>query len=160
MQVSIVSHGNYNLTTYSKNDVLSLDANLYETNAADLKNIIPKIKQVIDDSGYKDQLFSVSFVQENPTVINDEKLTGLAIKIIGNINGKGVITTDYGQVPFFNDDFAYFQQKIPGVYFLLGGSNFKKGMIAMNHAPNFEVDEESISVGVSSFSSLIVERLK
>jgi len=149
-----------NFTIYSKNNVLFLDANLYETNAAELKNIIPKIKQVIDDSGFKDQLLSVSFVQENPTVINDEKLTGLAIKTLENTNGKGIITTDYGQVPFFNDDFAYFQQKIPGVYFLLGGSNFKKGMIAMNHTPNFEVDEESISVGVSSFSSLIVERLK
>jgi metal-dependent amidase/aminoacylase/carboxypeptidase family protein len=33
-------------------------------------------------------------------------------------------------------------------------------MIAMNHAPNFEVDEESIRVGVKVFSSLIVERLK
>ncbi|MFP7655172.1 M20/M25/M40 family metallo-hydrolase [Chryseobacterium proteolyticum] len=60
---------------------------------------------------------------------------------------------------FFNDDFAYFQQKIPGVYFLLGGSNFEKEMIAMNHSPNFQVDEESIRTGVKYFSSLIIERL-
>jgi hypothetical protein len=29
----------------------------------------------------------------------------------------------------------------------------------MNHAPNFNVDEESIKIGVRSFSSLIIERL-
>lgn len=32
-------------------------------------------------------------------------------------------------------------------------------MIAMNHAPDFKVDEECIRTGVKSFSSLIIERL-
>jgi metal-dependent amidase/aminoacylase/carboxypeptidase family protein len=45
------------------------------------------------------------------------------------------------------------------VYFFLGGSNVEKGIIAMNHAPNFQVDEESIRVGVRSFSSLLIARL-
>jgi metal-dependent amidase/aminoacylase/carboxypeptidase family protein len=146
-------------TTYAKNDQLFLEADLYETNASNLKNIIPAIKQVIADSHYEKQLLSVSFIQENPTVINDEKLTNMAIKTTEAIYGKGIVATDYGQVPFFNDDFAYFQQKIPGVYFLLGGSNLKKGMIAMNHAPNFEMDEESIRTGVNCFSALLLERL-
>lgn len=148
-----------NFTSYSKNDELFLEANLYETNSSNLKDIIPKIKQVIEASGYKDQLLSVSFIRENPTVINDEKLTKIAVETLENIYGKGFITTDYGQIPFFNDDFVYFEQKIPGVYFFIGGSNFEKGIIAMNHAPSFEVDEESIRTGVKSFSSLILERL-
>ncbi|MCU0341899.1 MAG: amidohydrolase, partial [Spirosomaceae bacterium] len=62
--------------------------------------------------------------------------------------------------PFSNDDFAYFQQKVPGVYFFLGGSNFQKGLIAMIHAPNFGVEEESIRTGVKVFSSLLFEKLK
>jgi metal-dependent amidase/aminoacylase/carboxypeptidase family protein len=148
-----------NFVIYDKNGELFLQAYLYETNAANLGNIIPKIKQLIEASDYKNQLLSVSFIQENPTVINDEKLTDAAIKTLDNIYGKGFVAADYGQVPFFNDDFAYFQQKIPGVYFLLGGSNFEKGMIAMNHAPNFRVDEACIKTGVKSFSSLILERL-
>jgi metal-dependent amidase/aminoacylase/carboxypeptidase family protein len=149
-----------NFITYSENGVLFLEAYLYETNSANLKDIIPKITQVIEANGHKDKLLSVSFIQENPTVINDEKLTDMAVKTLDNIYGKGFVITDYGQVPFFNDDFAYFQQKTPGVFFLLGGSNFEKGIIAMNHAPNFRVDEECIRTGVKSFSSLILERLK
>ena len=147
-----------NFISYVEKDVLFLNAYLYETNAAKLKDIIPTIKQVIEANGYKDKLISVSYIQENPTVINDERLTNIAIKTLDNIYGKGLVVTDYGQVPFFNDDFAYFQQKTPGVFFFLGGSNFQKGMIAMNHAPNFEVDEECIKTGVKSFSSLILER--
>ena len=149
-----------NFTNYSENNELFLEANLYETNSTNLNEIIPKIKQVIEASNFKDKLLSVTFVQENPTVNNDKKLTGIAIKTLDGIYGKGFVVIDYGQVPFFNDDFAFFQQKIPGVYFLLGGSNFEKGIIAMNHSPNFEVDEECIRIGVESFSSLIKERLK
>jgi metal-dependent amidase/aminoacylase/carboxypeptidase family protein len=149
-----------NFSNRSKNDTLFIESDIYETNLANLKNIIPIIKQTIKDNGYKDQLLSVSFIKENPTVINNPRLTSISIKILDNIYGKGYVKADYGQVPFFNDDFSYFQQKINGVYFLLGGSNFEKGIIAMNHAPNFGVDEECIRTGVKTFSSLIFERLK
>jgi metal-dependent amidase/aminoacylase/carboxypeptidase family protein len=149
-----------NFDTYNKNGELFLEAYLYETDSSNLKNIIPKIKQVIDASDYKNQLTSISFIQENPTVMNNKKLTDIAIRTLDDMYGKGFVVSDYGQVPFFNDDFAYFQQKIPGVYFLLGGSNFEKGIIAMNHAPNFKVDEACIRTGVKSFSFLIFERLK
>ena len=148
-----------NFSSRFKNGVFSLEAYLYETNPSNLKDLIPRIRQAIEDSGYKEQLLSVSFIQENPTVINDKKLTNMALKTLENIYRKEVVLTDYGQVPFFNDDFTYFQQKVPGVYFFLGGSNPEKEIIAMNHSPNFEFDEESIRTGVRCFSSLILERL-
>ncbi|MCT4151117.1 amidohydrolase [Elizabethkingia anophelis] len=149
-----------NFLSGSDDKSFSMKAYIYETNADKLKEIIPQIKQVLETNGYKDQLLSVSYIQENPTVFNDKNLTSLATETLEKIYGKIVMVKDYGQVPYFNDDFAFFQQKKQGVYFLLGGSNFKKGIIAMNHTPDFEVDEESIRNGVKSFSSLIYERLK
>jgi metal-dependent amidase/aminoacylase/carboxypeptidase family protein len=144
--------------TRTENGELILDTYLYETTAANLVNIIPRIERTIETSGHKNQLLSVSYVQENPTILNDPKLTRLAINTLQQTQGADVKLA-YGQVPFFNDDFAYFQQKIPSVYFFLGGSNAEKGLIAMNHSPDFQVDEESIRVGVRSFSSLIIARL-
>ncbi|HFK5564776.1 TPA: M20 family metallopeptidase [Elizabethkingia anophelis] len=149
-----------NFLSGSDDKSFSMKAYIYETNADKLKEIIPQIKQVLETNGYKDQLLSVSYIQENPTVFNDKNLTSLATETLERIYGKMVMVKDYGQVPYFNDDFAFFQQKKQGVYFLLGGSNFKKGIIAMNHTPDFEVDEESIRNGVKSFSSLLYERLK
>ncbi|ASK29648.1 amidohydrolase [Chryseobacterium sp. T16E-39] len=146
-------------TTRFKNNQFFLEAYVYETDPFLVKDIIPKVKKVVEETGYKDELVSVSFMQENPTVVNNEQLTDIATNTLRTIYGKDAVTRDYGQIPFFNDDFTYFQQKIPGVYFFLGGSNFEKGMIAMNHAPNFQVDEESIRTGVKCFSSLIVERI-
>jgi metal-dependent amidase/aminoacylase/carboxypeptidase family protein len=150
---------NENFDSRTENGELVLEADLYETTASNLGSIISRIEGAIDASGHKSQLLSVRYVQENPTVLNNPTLTRLAVRTLQRTQGAGAVTLAYGQAPFFNDDFAYFQQKIPGVYFFLGGSNAEKGLIAMNHAPNFQVDEESIRVGVRSFSSLMVERL-
>ena len=147
-----------NFVLEEKNDQLDIKAYVYETNKSNLPKILPKINQVIGESEYKDKFVSTSFIQENPTVLNDQALTENAVNILTRIYGSQSVVTDYGQIPYFNDDFFYFQQKAPGVYFLLGGSNPEKGIQAMNHAPNFGVDEECIRVGVKSFSSLILER--
>lgn len=142
-----------------KDEHIYIKANLYETNQNNLPEILPKINEVINNTRHKDLLVSVSYIQENPTVMNDEELTSKTIKILSQIYGDDMMLPDHGQIPYFNDDFCYFQQSIPGVYLLLGGSNKDKGIIALNHAPNFMVDEESIRVGVKTFSSLILERL-
>ena len=49
-----------NFSTYSENGELFLEANLYETNSSNLKGIIPKIKQIIEATNYKDELISIS----------------------------------------------------------------------------------------------------
>jgi len=147
-----------NFVMEEDNNQLDIKAYIYETNKSNLPKILPKIEQVISKSAHKDKFVSTSFIQENPTVLNDKLLTGIAMNTLTNIYGSKSVAMNYGQIPYFNDDFFYFQQKTPGVYFLLGGSNLEKGIKAMNHAPNFGVDEECIRVGVKCFSSLILDR--
>jgi len=147
-----------NFVIEEDNNQLDIKTYLYETNKSNLPNILPKIEEIISKSEYKDKFISTSFIQENPTVLNDKLLTENAINTLTDIYGSKSVVMNYGQIPYFNDDFFYFQQKTSGVYFLLGGSNLEKGINAMNHAPNFGVDEECIRVGVKSFSSLILER--
>ncbi|MFK7747914.1 MAG: M20 family metallopeptidase [Kordia sp.] len=137
---------------------LTIITEVYETNKSNTHDILPKIKEIISKSEYKDKFISMSFIQENPTVLNHKLLTKNAINTLTEVYGNNSVTISYGQIPYFNDDFIYFQQKTSGVYFLLGGSNLGKGIISMNHAPNFGVDEECIKIGVKSFSSLILER--
>ncbi len=144
---------------YVKNESTVMEFDVYETEKDKLKDIIPAIKKVIETLGLSGELASVSYFKENPTIQNDPKLTTLAINTLVKTFGKESVTLDYGQIPFSNDDFSYFQEKVPGVYLYLGGSNFEKGMIAMIHSPNFMVDEECIRIGVSRFSSLMAERL-
>ncbi len=146
--------------TSVQNDILNLHGEIYETDRIKLKNIFPAIRQVIKDENHLSELISISYSKENPTIQNNHELTRKSRNIFDKIYGKKFLKTSYGQIPYFNDDFAYFQQKIPGVYFFLGGSNSEKQISAMNHAPDFEIDEECVRIGIKAFSSLIFEQLK
>ncbi len=142
-----------------QNDRISFKNMIFCTDENNLDSVPEKIKQIILKTKHSKQFVSVDYVSDIPIVINDSKLTKNAIDIISGIYGEEYVLPCYGQVPFFNDDFAYFQKHIPGVYFLIGGSNAEKGLNSMPHAPDFAVDEDCINVGVKYFSSLIIERV-
>jgi len=60
-----------------------------------------------------------------------------------------------------SEDFAYYQQQIPGLFFQLGivpkGQDWTKA--APNHSPNFYIDESALIVGVRALSLLAIEYL-
>jgi metal-dependent amidase/aminoacylase/carboxypeptidase family protein len=142
-----------------KDDLISLKVLLNGTNKNRLDSIPTLLNKIINRSEYAQDLVSIEYSREYPAVINDASLTKSTLNSLSEIFGKQNIIPSYGLIPNFNDDFSYFQQHIPGVYFFLGGSNFNKGQISMPHSPNFSVDEESIKIGVKYFSSMITERI-
>jgi metal-dependent amidase/aminoacylase/carboxypeptidase family protein len=118
------------------------------------------LEQRIGESIHAKLIRSIDYVPVTYTILNDDRLVNQAISSISTIYGQDFIIPLYGVVPGNrSDDFALFQQQVPGVYFFLGGSNFETGVSAMPHAPNFSVDESCIKTGVQFFSSMIVERL-
>lgn len=126
-----------------------------------LDSILSKIKSDFQQSKYSKEIINIKFDNETALVMNDEKLTFLSMSTLNKVNSKVQVLPMYGAIPDGrSDDFSFFQEKIPGVYFLLGASNFEKGIVSMPHSPNFAVDENCIKTGVKSFSSLIAERLK
>jgi amidohydrolase len=59
------------------------------------------------------------------------------------------------------EDFAYFQQRIPGMYFFLGVN--REGVApeeaAPNHSPHFYVNEDALLTGVRALAALAVDYL-
>jgi len=142
-------------------DHLIITATLNTDSQARLDDFLVKLEDKIMGSDLSGDLVSVKYTYEKAVVINDAKLTQKTLNSIQDIYGQesvipvyGVVTGDRG------DDFAYFQRTIPGVYYYLGGANYETGVISMPHAPNFNVDEESIRYGVKYFSSMLLERVK
>ncbi|HSR14410.1 MAG TPA: amidohydrolase, partial [Gemmatimonadales bacterium] len=60
-----------------------------------------------------------------------------------------------------SEDFSLFQEKVPGMFFFLGG--VPKGQdpatAPKNHSPNFFVDEGALPVGVKALTSLTIDYL-
>lgn len=125
-----------------------------------INSVIPQLKDKINRSMYAQELIDVVYSYERANLYNNKNLTEKSLAHISKTFGAENIIPLYGEMPDYRgDDFAYFQEHVPGVYFYLGGSNFEKGIISMPHVPNFKIDENCIKTGVNYFSSLIIDRL-
>ena len=60
------------------------------------------------------------------------------------------------------EDFSFFQQKIPGLYFFLGGKalDVKPEEAAGHHTPDFILDESGFVLGVKTLSALALDYLE
>jgi metal-dependent amidase/aminoacylase/carboxypeptidase family protein len=141
---------------------ITLETAFFGTDKEKLNSLPEKLTGVINKSAFANQFVSVTSLgyHEAYDIYNDPRLTEKARNTISTIYGQNSIKTMYGVVTGFGDDFAYFLQDIPGGYYILGGSNYEKGIISSPHTPDFAVDEKCISAGVKYFSSMIIERFK
>ncbi|MCF2504356.1 amidohydrolase [Dyadobacter sp. CY107] len=95
-----------------------------------------------------------------PVTFNNEALTAKMIGTLDNVAGKSnvyLIPAKTGA-----EDFSYFQQKVPGFFFFLGGMPKGKSIeaAAPHHTPDFYVDESSLVLGVRSLSRLATDYLQ
>ena len=60
-----------------------------------------------------------------------------------------------------SEDFSHFQEKIPGMYFLLGVNKegVRYGEAAPLHSPDFYVNEDALIVGVRALAGLAIDYL-
>jgi metal-dependent amidase/aminoacylase/carboxypeptidase family protein len=64
---------------------------------------------------------------------------------------------EIGPLPF-NDDFAFYQEKIPGLDVVVGARGLGEDFIP-NHSPKFRIDESSVLVGVRTLGHLTLDYL-
>ncbi len=148
-----------NISTRNGDNTISFECTYYETDSTRLDSISKTITNTILDSEYAKFYIKTSFTAERPTVLNDSKLTEESLTILKGLYGEEKVKTFYGQIPYSNEDFIFYQNEVPGVMFLLGGSNKEKGINALPHTSEFEVDEEVIPLGVNIFSNFLTKRI-
>ena len=56
-----------------------------------------------------------------------------------------------------SEDFAFFQQQVPGVFLFLGVANQNEGWIDYVHTPTFRPDETAIVFGVTAVATLLAD---
>jgi amidohydrolase len=57
------------------------------------------------------------------------------------------------------EDFSLYQKVVPGFFFFLGVGNKAKGISAAWHTAEFDVDEESLVVGVKVMTNVLLDYL-
>lgn len=134
-------------------DNVQLSGTVRTVTEEDRKRAEAKIKSLLE--GLKSFLgisYEYKFEYGYPVMKNDLEITGIvhdeAVKIIGE---KKVIET--GQM-LGGEDFGYYLQKKKGAFYRLGTSNRDKGIIASNHSPEFDIDEEALGPGVEVLNAI------
>ncbi len=90
-----------------------------------------------------------------PPTINDKGLADFARKILKPLGEIVEPRPTLGA-----EDFAFYAQKIPGLFVLLGIRNEKRGIVYPHHHPKFNVDESVLWKGSAIYALLAYEYLE
>ncbi len=122
-----------------------------------LKRVRNTVTNIAKSAGAKAEVW----ISEGlPVVVNDPGLTALMIPVLEKTAGKDYVTT----IPLITggEDFAFYLQKVPGLYFFLGinPKDSDPSKAAPNHSPYFFVDDSALIVGIRALAHLAVSFLE
>jgi amidohydrolase len=101
-----------------------------------------------------------SIVEMYGPTINDPKLTEMMAPTLKRVAGDGH-WNDHADKVTGAEDFSFFQEKVPGLFFFLGVTPAKDvATAAANHSPRFFVDETALIQGVRAMANVTVDYME
>lgn len=96
----------------------------------------------------------------NPVTWNDPALTARMLPTLRRVAGDGRVSV--ARQTTTAEDFALYQQKIPGLFVFLGATPAGTDLAsaAPNHSPHFFFDESALPTGVRTLANLAVDWLR
>lgn len=101
--------------------------------------------------------YEIDFGHNNPVTWNDPTLVEATLPTMRRIVGEKNVISPRPQMGA--EDFSRFQQVIPGFFYFLGVGNKARGITGMIHTPEFDVDEESLVIGVRVMANVLLDYL-
>lgn len=92
-----------------------------------------------------------------PVTFNDSSLTVAMLPSLERAAGKNKVVL--APPTTGAEDFSFFQKKVPGLYFNLGGMTPGKNpkQVADHHTPDFQLEESGFKLGVIAFCNLVFD---
>ena len=104
-----------------------------------MRNVIEKTCESLNTTGELDYEFTL------PAVMNEATTTAIGRKAVSKIVGEeGVVMP---QLTGGGEDFALYQEQIPGCFYFLGVRNESRGIVNEWHHQEFDIDESALWVG-------------
>ncbi len=95
-----------------------------------------------------------------PVTVNDPTLTAQMLPTLQRVAGDTPVMIQPQMT--VAEDFSYFQQQVPGLFFFLGvtPNGLDPDRVPGNHSPLFFADEGALVVGVRALANLAVDYMK
>ena len=94
-----------------------------------------------------------------PPAVNDAALSERVAGVLGKTFGEEMILREFPP-SMGGEDFALFQEKVPGVYFFLGTRNEAKDCVYPLHHSKYRIDEAVLPLGVRAFREIALDFLR
>lgn len=101
--------------------------------------------------------FEMQYEEGAAVTYNDPQLVAEMLPTLRRVVGEKNVIAPLPQMGA--EDFSYYQKVIPGFYYFLGVANPARGITAMVHTPEFDVDEESLVIGVKVMANVLLDYL-
>ena len=101
--------------------------------------------------------FELEFEENAAVTYNEPALVEETLPTMRAVLGDKNVTAIKPLMPA--EDFAYYQRVVPGFYYFLGVGNRARGITAAWHTADFDIDEESLVVGVKVMSNVLLDYL-
>ena len=100
-----------------------------------------------------------SIIFENFTAVtyNNHELVSKMLPSLKLATGKDNVTQIKAET--IGEDFSFYQEKIPGFYFYLGGKPKNNNKPPLHHTPDFLIDESGLLLGVKAFTQITFDFL-
>lgn len=134
--------------------IRTLDSEMKEIIRQRLNTLVPSIAEAYGGKA------TVKIQDGAPITFNDPKLTIQMVPTIERVLGKKNV--EFIDAVTGAEDFSYFQLKIPGFYFFLGGTplNIAEADAPSHHTPEFFVDDSALEYGVNVLTAMAKDYLK
>ena len=131
--------------------------------AADEKMLVERVKQVVtktaESAGATAEIL-IPFSSHYPITYNDPSLTAKMLPSLQKTAGADNVLLTVAHTG--GEDFSFFQQKVPGIFFNLGG--MPKGgdplTAPSHHTPDFYLDESGFKLGVQAIANITVDYME
>ena len=130
--------------------VRTLDADNKELILKRMRELVPAIAEAYGGEA------SIEIQNNTAITYNDPELTAKMLPTLKKVAGEENV--NLMKATTGGEDFSYFQEEVPGLYFFLGGMPVN-GEPTRHHTPDFFVDESGLLLGVKTMTQLTLDYL-
>lgn len=134
-------------TVYVSGTVRTFDSALRKQIPQEMEKAV---KNICDAAGAD---YDFQFHFRYPPLINHDTMADVLATSAAQALGEDNVIVG-GEPSMAGEDFAYFSQKVPSVFFYLGSGNKKSGIDMPLHSSDFKIDEGCLVTGVATYLSL------
>lgn len=131
--------------------VRTLDPDMREMIIRRMKEMAPALAKAYGGDA------EVVFQNNTAITYNDLELTADMLPTLKNLAGEEKV--ELVKATTGGEDFSFFQEKVPGFYFFLGGMTPGNTTPYPHHTADFMIDDDGMLLGVKSLSQLAIDYL-